>query len=529
MPLNATFVADFTSFLSATDKAIAASTQLEQAADKVGPAYDRALKESTTANEQAAASQEKLLTAAREYGRQIGDGIKDLAAKTIEFASVYVDAYAEAERATVRLSQAVKNAGEGQATVQLYEDLAASLSKVSTFSSSAIVNVETLLTSVGNIKPDNMEATLRATLDLAAGMAGQGMSLEQAAILVARAAASDGDSIGKLKLILGDTVPKGADFNAIMQAINEKFGGQAQADLGTYAGQMEHLKNQIGDLNEKIGAVLVPALSKMLDFFQKLPDGVQQFLLAIGTVGTALAPVLASLASLVTLLGGPSGVGAAILSVLEALGTLVAALIGWPGLIVAALVAAGVLIYKYWDDIVAGNKWAVQTIKDLLKDLGGALSAVPDLFRRMYEGIKVWLLDRFADLVAYVEGLLRDLVAAFQLAYNAIVGHSIVPDLINGIAKEFGKLDRVMVDPTLDAVAAVSDSLGTLSAPELGTSTLTAGALAGAGASSGGTTINVTMSGMMGTDDPQTRAALRDVISSALMSGMRGSRLMGTT
>jgi len=34
---------------------------------------------------------------------------------------------------------------------------------------------------------------------------------------------------------------------------------------------------------------------------------------------------------------------------------------------------------------------------------------------------------------------------------------------------------------------------------------------------------------MMGTDDPQTRAALRDVISSALMSGMRGSRLMGTT
>jgi len=527
MPLNATFVADFTSFLEATEKAIVASANLEAAAGKVGPAYDAAVKQSASANEQAATAQQKLVDGAKQYGRAVGDGLKDLAGKTIEFAQIYIAAFAESQVATTRLTAAIKSAGEAETTVAVYENLAASLSKVSTFSSSSIVNVETLLTTIGNIKPDNMEATLRATLDLAAGMAGTGMSLEQAALLVAKAAGSDGESLGKLKLILGDSIEKGADFNTVLKALNEKFGGQAAADLTTYAGQMEHLKNQIGDLNEKIGAVLVPALTKLLELFQALPDGVQEVVIGVVAIGTALAPVLVSISSLINILGG-SGLGAAIGSALAAIGEFVIALVGWPALIVAALVAAGVLIYKYWDEIVAGTKWAIQTIGDLLKKLGDAALGVVDFFRRMYEGIKLWIADKFAALVDFVGSIVGKLVDWFSWAYNTIIGRSIVPDLISGIAREFGKLDRVMVDPTLDAVAAVSDGLGTLNAPELGGAALTAAASGRAGGA-GSTVINVNMSGMFGTDDPQTRAALRDVISSALMSGMRNTRLLGTT
>lgn len=536
MPLNATFVADFTSFLEATQKAIDATERFEKAAGTVGPAYDVAAKQAAAANDEQAAAQNKLLDNAYKIGRQVGDSLKDIAGKTIEFARVYVDAFAEAERGTARLTQALKDAGESDATAKVYADIAAELSKISTFSSGALTNVETLFTSVGGIKPDQMRDALQATMDLAAGLAGQGMSLEQAAKLVATAVGSGGEKLGALKKILGDSIQPGASFAEIMKAINDKFGGQAAADLKTYGGEMEHLKNQIGDLNEKIGAVLVPALTKMLELFQSLPDGVQETIIGIVAIGTALAPVLVSIASLISILGS-TGLGGALGAAASAIGTFVVwageaivAIVGWPALIVAALAAAVVLIVKYWDQIVDAVKWAWEQLKIFFGKIGDLTMTVVDWFKRMYEGIKLWIADKFAALVDFVGSIVGKLVDWFLWAYNTIIGHSIVPDLISGIAKEFGKLDRVMVDPTLAAVAAVTDGLDSIGAPELGGATLSAGALAAAGrAGAGGTVINITMSGMMGTDDPQTRAALRDVISSALMSGMRGTRLMGTT
>ncbi len=148
----------------------------------------------------------------------------------VEFGKKYLDAFSQSEQATIRLNQALQNTGNA-AAAKTYDDLAQSMAQLSTFSKPALVNVETLLTSVGNVKPDNMQAALKATTDLAAGMAGSGMSLEQAAKLVAKAAGSDGEAIGKLKAILQDAAPKGSDFAAIMEAINTKFGGSGPRDL----------------------------------------------------------------------------------------------------------------------------------------------------------------------------------------------------------------------------------------------------------------------------------------------------------
>jgi hypothetical protein len=84
-----------------------------------------------------------------------------------------------------------------------------------------------------------------------------------------------------------------------------------------------------------------------------------------------------------------------------------------------------------------------------------------------------------------------------------------------------------MVDPALAAANEVIDSFKgiTTAIP-----TTSAGLLASSrgGGAAGPTNITINMSGMMGTDDPQTRAMLRGVVSDALMQGMRGSRLLGT-
>ena len=43
-----------------------------------------------------------------------------------------------------------------------------------------------------------------------------------------------------------------------------------------------------------------------------------------------------------------------------------------------------------------------------------------------------------------------------------------------------------------------------------------------------GTQITLNMSGMLGTDDPQTRAQITNLISNAVMQGMKSGRLLGT-
>jgi hypothetical protein len=48
--------------------------------------------------------------------------------------------------------------------------------------------------------------------------------------------------------------------------------------------------------------------------------------------------------------------------------------------------------------------------------------------------------------------------------YNAVVGHSIVPDMIDGIGSEFSRLDQEMVQPVAEATAQVQAHLKLMAA-----------------------------------------------------------------
>jgi len=121
-----------------------------------------------------------------------------------------------------------------------------------------------------------------------------------------------------------------------------------------------------------------------------------------------------------------------------------------------------------------------------------------------------------------------------------IVGGSSVPDLISGIAQNFNMLDSVMVNPAMtaaDGVIRAFDQItwplmfGGVPLPNFDARPLPlmfGGATSGLTETPVGTVITINMNGMLGADDPQTRAAVRDMISQALMPGMRSTRLLGT-
>jgi len=524
MPLTANFIADFSSFITACRDATTSTEQLVDAAGKVGADVDQAIAKAGTSIRGVATGVAEF--AKSTYAVLSSEQVHEFVGSVTEGVKHFIEESSAAEQSTTRLATALKDAGQTSPTViKAYTDMATQLQSVSRFSDEAIMDVTTLFTSVGKVGPEAMQATLEATMNLARGL---NMDLVPAAQLMMKAAQSDGDALGKLKKIFGDTIPKGAEFSDILKAINEKFGGQYQADMETTTGKLLNLKNQMSDIDEIIGGALADNLKVVFDLFKKLPEGVQSFVIASVAIGTALAPILVSLASVVSLLGA-TGLGAAI-----AAGT--AAIV--PFLPLIAAIAAAVLavwaVWHYWDDMVAIVKKAVDLMKVYLVDvLPAAFKAVVATAMQWYTDIKLWLLDKFIYVVEAVIKLPAKIVDAFKWMYNEIIGMSSVPDLINGIAAHFGRLDSLMVDPALAAVADVADSFATLDGPvPIGTLTPAAADQAsgrGAAGAGGPVTVTVNMSGMLGTDDPQTRAVFADLVSNAVMQGMRGTRLLGTT
>lgn len=83
---------------------------------------------------------------------------------------------------------------------------------------------------------------------------------------------------------------------------------------------------------------------------------------------------------------------------------------------------------------------------------------VLDAVRGLYEGVNTWLRQRLGAVMTWVMDKVRAVGDAFFNLYDRVVGHSYVPDMVDGIADEFGRLPDVMVAPALDATETVGQS-----------------------------------------------------------------------
>lgn len=83
---------------------------------------------------------------------------------------------------------------------------------------------------------------------------------------------------------------------------------------------------------------------------------------------------------------------------------------------------------------------------------------VLEAVRGLYEGVNTWLRQRLGAVLTWVMDKARAVGDAFFQLYDRVVGHSYVPDMVDGIAGEFGRLPDVMVNPALDATKQVGAS-----------------------------------------------------------------------
>lgn len=210
---------------------------------------------------------------------------------------------ADSQRVFAQTEAVLKSTGTtANGTARDIQNLAASLQKSTAFNDEAILSGANLLLTFKNIQNqvgennDIFDQTVKASLDVARAMgtdaSGEAIRLGKAlndpirgiAALTRvgiqftdqqkeqiKALVQSGDLLGAQKIILAE--------------LQSQFGGSAAAYAQTFAGQVESLNNELNDLSEEIGFMVMPAVRDMVAAFREVaPELGTKLKAAIGSV-----------------------------------------------------------------------------------------------------------------------------------------------------------------------------------------------------------------------------------------------------
>src|SRR4030095_7689747 len=325
MPITGKFDADFNSFYDAVSKAESSLKSLATTGQTEIPKIDKELADVETSTGQMGAKFEGTMQAIA--AGLTAANIRAFATDVRTAATTFINAFAEEESAVARLTAALKATGEASpAVVQAYKDMATQFQATTKYADDAVIAAQATLTTIGKVGPENMKAAMDATTNLASALK---IDLSEAANTVAKAIGSNGAQLGKMKVLLGDSVKPGMDTADMLKAINTQVAGSAAAEMETYAGKIDNLSNRMGDAEEQVGGFILNGLNPLFEAFGQLPEPVQNTALAFASVGGKLLPLSTSL---VTLIPGIQALATAFgITLTGALGTLGALLL--PGAI----------------------------------------------------------------------------------------------------------------------------------------------------------------------------------------------------
>lgn len=144
---------------------------------------------------------------------------------------------------------------------------ASAMQTMTTFGDEETLSVQTLLTQYG-LYGSALEKATKASMDLASA---KGMDLKSAADLLGKSVTSSTNAMSRYGITIEGAVGSTERLETAVAGVNEKFGGAAQAEIETYAGQLKQLDNDLGDIKETIGEPFVKAFAKatsaMVEFF----------------------------------------------------------------------------------------------------------------------------------------------------------------------------------------------------------------------------------------------------------------------
>jgi len=215
--------------------------------------------------------------------------------KILAFGKAAVQAFMADEKAAKSLEIALRNTGNGFATIATEGFIRRLQQTYKVLDDDLRPAFQTLLTATGSVTES--QKALELALDIAAGT---GKDLGTVSAALAKAFAGQTSALTRLGVGLSKATLDSGDMNKIMAELISKFSGQALAATKTYAGQMAALGVAAANSKEIIGKGLIDALAALgkdnsiEDLAQAMEDfatGIAEAIKLIGNLGAAISSI----------------------------------------------------------------------------------------------------------------------------------------------------------------------------------------------------------------------------------------------
>jgi phage-related protein len=375
-------------------------------------------------------------------GAALGAGAAILGTVTQGIQSCVKEATAS-EAVWASLGAAVERSGASWASLKSGTETALlAMSKFTTYSDEQVAATMEKLMTFG-LSYDQAMKALGPTLDFAAA---KHMDLESAATLVGKAV--DGNTAIMKRYGVDVTVAKDAadKMTPVLTALNDQFGGAAQAAASTYAGIQERLKNATQEVSEKIGNMFLPALASLTEGMIPVVD-------SLGKGIDSVSAWLTEVGKMPEVKAATDAIGSAFEGLgkwFEDVGRTAAEMLG------PALKELWGALKEIWDALqplfeAFGELWGVfsegegsgNALKDVLGIVVVGIRAIATVIKDVAPYIKAFA-TAFKDAAEFitpvlvqiktaVEGFLSALRTAFEGFYNWLIGRSLWIDLWNQV------------------------------------------------------------------------------------------------
>ncbi|MDR0326689.1 MAG: phage tail tape measure protein [Planctomycetaceae bacterium] len=224
----------------------------------------------------------------------------------------------------------------------------------------------------------------------------------------------------------GDVFRESLDLGTKAWEENTALTEEAEKRYGTMESRINILSNQFKEAGISIGEKLMPYIEKLMawiekgiDWFGGLSDSTKGWVVAIGLVAAAIGPVLLTI-------GGLGTVISTVIAAFTTIGTIVIpAVIAAFGLltlpvlaIIAAIVAVGVAIYVFWDQIVEFCGWLEPYWTAFWSGLWNSLkewaSSLWEIGKSIVDGLWKGIQNAWDGLLDSIMGLMKKLPKAVQ-------------------------------------------------------------------------------------------------------------------
>jgi len=205
----------------------------------------------------------------KKWGRNLqrtGQNLtRNLTLPIVAFGAASVKAFDDQVKAETKLRTAL--GGNAEAYSKLVNQ-AKELQKVTLFGDEATIEAQSFLAQLGL----NEEAIFRLTPLIQDFASAQGIKLTDAAKLVAKSVGSSTNALSRYGIAISGAVGSQDRLESAVNALSTAFGGQSEAIAKEGLGPLTQLKNQLGDVAEEFGKIVLENIEPFKNSLQGLAD-----------------------------------------------------------------------------------------------------------------------------------------------------------------------------------------------------------------------------------------------------------------